>query len=153
GLTFVAGAIRALRRLKRQVDIVHTHQALWEAVATGAARPWLDAIPTLAQPARSSYYGEAQQLGRPQGPGPLRRLVLPDTAFAAIWADIEREWRALNVPAERVVRMASGVNSEHFRPGPSRIETRLPPRPRVVYTGRLHAQKNLGTLVDAWPAV
>jgi glycosyltransferase involved in cell wall biosynthesis len=29
----------------------------------------------------------------------------------------------------------------------------LPPRPRVVFTGRLHPQKNLDVLIRAWPAV
>ena len=33
-------------------------------------------------------------------------------------------------------------------PGPA-----LRPAPRVVFTGRLHPQKNLDTLLDAWPAV
>ena len=37
-LSFVSGVIRALRRLRGQVDVIHTHQALWEAVATGLAR-------------------------------------------------------------------------------------------------------------------
>src|SRR5689334_18394099 len=55
GITFVAGVVWALRRLRSQFDVVHTHQALWEAVATGLGRSWLGGAPTLAQPASSGY--------------------------------------------------------------------------------------------------
>jgi glycosyltransferase involved in cell wall biosynthesis len=49
--------------------------------------------------------------------------------------------------------MASGVDAEAFRPGPSAVEADLPPRPCVVFTGRLHPQKNLDLLLDVWPEV
>src|SRR5262249_20104545 len=59
GLSFVAGVMRALRRLRGEIDLIHTHQGLWEAVATGLARKRLRGLPTLVQPASSGYYGEA----------------------------------------------------------------------------------------------
>ena len=65
----------------------------------------------------------------------LRRLALRNPMFAAISADIERQWLNLGVPHERMIRMASGVDAEHFRPGPSLVEPQMPPRPRVVFTG------------------
>jgi L-malate glycosyltransferase len=152
-ISFVAGVIRALRRLRPQYDLIHTHQGLWEAVATGLGRLWLSGTPTLVQPASSGYYGEAEEMGRTRGFPLLRRAILGNTAFAAISADIERQWRALGVPAGRMVRMASGVDPAHFRPGPSALEPELLPRPRVLFTGRLHPQKNLDVLLDAWPRV
>lgn len=153
GMTFVAGVIHALRRLWPQYDVIHTHQGLWEAIATGLGRDFLRRAPVLVQPASSGYFGEAQELVRTKGFRVLRRLVLRNRQFAAISADIQREWLALGVPPERIVRMASGVNADHFRPGPSALETTLPPRPRVVFTGRFHPQKNLDLLLEAWPAV
>src|SRR6185312_14067319 len=44
---------------------------------------------------------------------------------------------------------------KHYAPGPCRpgADDGLPPRPRVVFTGRLHPQKNLDVLIAAWPAV
>jgi glycosyltransferase involved in cell wall biosynthesis len=153
GVSFVAGVVKALRRLRRQIDLVHTHQALWEAVATGLARPFLGGIPTLVQPASSGYYGEAEELQRTRGSRWLRRLILNNSAFAAISNDIERQWRALGVPDGKMARTASGVDTCRFHPGPSACEATLPPRPRVVFMGRLHPQKNLGVLLDAWPIV
>ena len=93
-LQFVAGVIAGLRRLRPHYDLIHTHQGLWEAVATGLGRRWLAGAPTLVQPASSGYYGEADELLRTRGAALLRRAILRNTAFAAISADIERQWRA-----------------------------------------------------------
>ena len=141
------------RWLRPEYDLVHTHQGLWEAISTGLARRRLAGAPTLVQPASSGHFGEAQELARTRGFPVLRRLILRNTAFAAISADIERQWLALGVPPGRMVRMASGVDTSRFYPGESAVEAMLPPRPRVVFTGRLHPQKNLDPLLDAWPAV
>lgn len=153
GLSFVAGVRRGLRRFGSQLDVIHTHQGLWEAVATGLARPRRGGIPTLVQPASSGHFGEAEELQRTRGAGLLRRIILENSAFAAISSDIESQWRALGVEPERLVRVASGVNTERFCPGSSAVESSLPPRPRVLFTGRLHPQKNLPVLLEAWTEV
>jgi glycosyltransferase involved in cell wall biosynthesis len=153
GVSFVAGVIRALRRLRPEFDLIHTHQGLWEAVATGLGRPWLKGAPTLVQPASSGFYGEAEELVRTRGSQVLRRLILRNTAFAAISADIERQWVDLGVLPSRLVRMASGVDANHFHPGRSFVQSSLPEGPRVVFTGRLHPQKNLDLLFEIWPEV
>src|SRR5215212_5762979 len=97
-VSFVAGVIRALRRLRPCFDLIHTHQGLWEAVATGLGHGAFRGAPTLVQPASSGYYGEAEELARTRGFGLLRRAILRNDYFAAISADIERQWRALGVP-------------------------------------------------------
>jgi L-malate glycosyltransferase len=153
GLSFVAGVMRALMKLRSEIDIIHTHQALWEAVATGLARPLLFGKPTLIQPASAGYYGEAEELRSTRGFPVLRRAILANTAFAAISAEIEREWRAHGVAEGRITRMASGVDAESFHPGVSAVEADLLPRPRVIFTGRLHPQKNLPLLLEAWTEV
>ena len=119
GLSFVSGVIAALRRLRPEIDVIHTHQGLWEAVATGLARPLLLGLPTLVQPASSGYYGEADELRRTRGAG-LLLAILANTAFAAISADIEHQWRDLGVTDQRMIRMVSGVDAAQFRPGEAR---------------------------------
>jgi glycosyltransferase involved in cell wall biosynthesis len=149
-LSFVWSVVRALRRLRGQVDLIHTHQALWEAVAAGLARSAMPGIPTLVQPASSGYYGEADELRRTRGSAWLRRIILRNTGLAALSADIESQWLALGFSKGRIARMASGVDTAHFHPGASSLESFLLPRPRVVFTGRLHPQKNLPLLLEAW---
>jgi glycosyltransferase involved in cell wall biosynthesis len=153
GLSFVAGVIAAMRQLRSEFDVVHTHQGLWEAVATGLARPLLAGRPTLVQPASSGTYGEADELRRTRGAALLRRAILANTAFAAISGDIQQQWHDLGVPAGRMVRMASGVDAEAFHPGASSVAATLLPAPRVMFTGRLHPQKNLPLLLAAWTEV
>jgi glycosyltransferase involved in cell wall biosynthesis len=152
-VSFVSGVVRALRRLRSDYDLIHTHQGLWESISCGIARPLLRGAPTLIQPASSGYYGEAEEMARTKGFRLLRPAALNNTAFAAISADIERQWLDLGVPPARMVRMASGVDAETFRPGPSAVDGELPSRPRAVFTGRLHPQKNLDLLLDIWPEV
>lgn len=153
-VTFVASALQALRRLRASYDLIHTHQALWEAVATGVARCGVvRGAPTVVQPASSGRFGEAEELMRTGGASVWRRLLLRNDAFVAISADIERQWLDLGVPPKAMTRIASGVDEWHFAPGASSLENVLPPRPRVMFTGRLHPQKNLDVLIDAWPAV
>lgn len=154
-MSFVGSTVRALGRLRRKLDLVHTHQALWEAVASGFARGsgWLRGVPTLVQPASSGYYGEAEELRRIRGFGLLRRLVLRNDWFIAISTDIERQWLELGVSPSRMDRIASGVDAHVYAPGPGRAAGGLPPPPRVVFTGRLHPQKDLDVLLEAWPGV
>ncbi|MFO0908644.1 MAG: glycosyltransferase family 4 protein [Isosphaeraceae bacterium] len=152
--SFVASAAHGLFRLRGRYDLVHTHQALWEAVAAGVARGWLtQGAPTLIQPASSGFFGEAEELGRIRGARFLRRLILRNGAFVAISADIERQWHALGVEATRMTRIASGVDTSIYHPGSSRLELGANDGPVVLFTGRLHPQKSLDILFDAWPRV
>ena len=154
GLTFVAGALTALMRLRPHYDLSHTQQALWEAISAGFAKTgWIRGAPTIIQPASSGYYGEAEELLRTRGANFLKRLIFKNDAFVAISADIENEWLGLGVPAAKITKIASGVDHRQFAPGTSDAEGALPARPRVMFTGRLHPQKNLDLLIDAWPEV
>jgi glycosyltransferase involved in cell wall biosynthesis len=152
GLSFVATLCRGLWRLRGEFDVMHCHQALWEAVASGVMCGRLRK-PSVVQPAAGGEFGEVWQLGRTRGRGLLRRWILHNSHFVAISGQIEHELCELGVPAARLTRLASGVDTDEFTPGSSSVEPALPPRPRVIFLGRLHAQKNLRVLLQAWPAV
>ncbi len=151
GPSFVRGVVRALRERRREIDVVHTHQALWEAIGTGAVKSVGFAPPTLVQPASSGYYGEAEELSRTRFSVILRRLILRNTAFAAISGEIEDQWLSLGVSPDRITRTRSGVDTARFRPRDHTFgEAEVPV---VAFTGRLHPQKNLDLLINAWPEV
>lgn len=152
GVSFVATLWAALRRLRGEFDLVHCHQGLWEAVAAGLAAPRLGK-PSVVQPAAGGQFGEFEQLRRTRGRTLLRRLILRNAHFVAISDEIDRELGELGVAGERRTRLASGVDTDEFSPGCSPVECQLPQRPRVLFLGRLHAQKNLTTLLAAWPQV
>ncbi len=152
GVSFLWTLRRALIGLADQADVVHCHQGLWEAAAAGWARPKMT-VPVVVQPAASGPYGEYSIWQRTRGADRLRRWILRCDHFVAISAEIEQELRAWGVPATRITRLASGVDTDEFAPGRSELEDRLPPRPRVLFVGRLHAQKNLPVLLHAWREV
>ena len=155
GLSFVAGVARSLRKLRPHYDLIHTHQGLWESISTGIARPLLSGAPTLIQPASSGYYGEAEEMSRTKGFPLLRRAALNNSAFAAISVDIENQWLALGVPPSKMIRLASGVDADHFRPGPIEpaFEASLPPRPRVVFTADCTRRRTSTFFLRVWPEV
>jgi glycosyltransferase involved in cell wall biosynthesis len=151
GLSYVARLASVLVRERRSLDIVHTHQALWEAITTGLTRDRLR-CPVLVQPASSGYDGEAQELMRTKGAGVLRRLAVRNRHFACISAEIADEWAALGVPRSAMIQSASGVDTAVYRPAD------MPPlsdrgRFQAVFTGRLHDQKQVDVLIRAWPIV
>ena len=134
--------------------MIHTHQALWEAVATGLARPFLGGKPTLVQPASAGYYGEAEELGRTRG-APL--LAPGDPGQHGVRGDLggdrarvagarrrrradHRAWPAASTPRR------SARATARSRPNCS-------PARASIFTGRLHPQKNLPLLLEAWTEV
>jgi glycosyltransferase involved in cell wall biosynthesis len=151
GLTFIYTLAAALRRFRDSFDLMHCHQGLWEAAATGIIGPF-SRKPSVVQPAAGGEFGEIHQWYRTRGRGLLRRMILRNSHFVAISAQIEQELVDFGVPADRLMRLASGVDTDLFSPGESPLETLLHPRPRVLFLGRLHAQKNLSTLLAAWQA-
>jgi glycosyltransferase involved in cell wall biosynthesis len=164
GLTLLRSLSAALVRRRQEFDLVHTHQAMWEACATGLVRKRLGR-PVLVQPAASGYYGEQQALDRTRGRRLLRRLVRRNTHFAAISDEITEELTARGVEPARITRMDSGVDVNEFRPATPDDDRKAPLRnldpggpdwshqPIVVFAGRLHPQKNLRGLLDAWARV
>ena len=152
GVSFISSLAESLVRDRESYDLIHCHQALWEAAAVGLVhdRLWR---PSVVQPAASGSYGEWAALKQTRGRGLLRRLILRNDRFVAISAELSQELQELGVPADRITQLASGVDCEVFSPGRSSREDELPPRPRVLFLGRLHPQKNLSTLIEAWPAV
>jgi len=106
----------------------------------------------VVQPAAGGEFGEIQQWTRTRGRVLLRGMILRNSHFVAISRQIEQELSEFGVAADRLTRLASGVDTDVFSPGESPLEILLPPRPRVLFLGRLHTQKNLSTLLAAWPA-
>lgn len=151
GLSFVARLASALVGARRSLDVVHTHQALWESITTGLVRGLMP-CPVLVQPASSGYDGEAQEMMRTKGAAILRRMAIRNRHFACISAEIADEWANLGVPRSAMIPAASGVDTFRFRPaGTDPLSDRG--RFQAVFTGRLHDQKQVDVLIRAWPAV
>jgi glycosyltransferase involved in cell wall biosynthesis len=110
-------------------------------------------LPTLIQPAAGGPYGEVELMSQTRGRHWTRSLILSNSHFVAISQQIEEELKAWGVPPERLDRFASGIDVEEFTSGTSPLESQLPARPRAIFLGRLHPQKNLVVLLHAWQLV
>lgn len=153
GLSFLASLSTALWRMRKQVDVVHCHQALWEAAATGMVIRRMRGAVSVIQPAAGGEFGEATALAQTRGRRLLRRAILRNDHFVAISAQIEQELREQGVPYDNLTRIGSGVDTMQFSPGETSLNDSLPAGPRVLFLGRLHAQKNLHVLLRAWQLV
>jgi glycosyltransferase involved in cell wall biosynthesis len=152
GISYIWRLARALVADRTKLDIIHTHQALWESITTGLTRDFLK-CPVIVQPASSGYDGEAQELMRTKGAWLLRRLAIRNRRFACISQNISEEWQSLGVPESAIFKAASGVDTKHFYPSPHQPPMSNPKHFQAIFTGRLHAQKQVDLLIKAWPQV
>ncbi|MFM1802519.1 MAG: D-inositol 3-phosphate glycosyltransferase [Planctomycetota bacterium] len=152
GLSYVLSLLRELFNYRHRISVVHSHQALWESITLGIARVFLP-CPVIIQPASSGYDGEAQELMRTKGHGLLRRLALRNRLFASISDDIQKEWETLGVPKKHFFSSLSGVDTKQFAPSETRSLFSDPDSVQAIFTGRLHAQKQVDLLIRAWPRV
>ena len=152
GTSFLLQSARSLLKSRKQFDLIHTHQGLWEASATGLIKSFLN-CPSLVQPASGGWDGEMEVLNRTRGRTFLRKLIHRNDHFAAISQQIADELRQNGIADEAISLTNSGVDIDRFSPGESRVKNHLPTGKRVLFLGRLHPQKNLEMLLQAWKTI
>lgn len=156
---FVAGAIRALARLRGRLDVVHAHQLLSPTTAALAGAPLAGAA-LVVNPHACGAIGDVGVLSRTAlGRLRLRAAVARADAFVAVSRTIRDELIAAGAAPERVWAISNGVDLDRFSPAGAtersllRALLSVPDAPRVIYTGRLSAEKGVDVLVEAWPRV
>ncbi|MFM7318626.1 MAG: glycosyltransferase family 4 protein, partial [bacterium] len=87
GFSFIHKLAGALREDRQKIDVIHSHQALWESITLGLAKDFIK-TPALIQPASSGFDGEAQEIMRTRGASVLRRFAIRSHQFACISDDI-----------------------------------------------------------------
>ncbi|MFM7592138.1 MAG: glycosyltransferase family 4 protein, partial [Isosphaeraceae bacterium] len=151
GFSFIHKLAGSLREDRQKIDVIHSHQALWESITLGLAKDFIK-TPALIQPASSGFDGEAQEIMRTRGASVLRRFAIRSPQFACISDDIAAEWLSLGVPESKIIKVCSGVDVNQFRPAdcsPMADSKSF----QAVFTGRLHDQKQVDVLIKAWPSV
>src|SRR4030042_4270093 len=129
-------------------DIIHCQSALIEASIGVVAGHWLHK-PTLIRPMASGAFGDFMKLRkgtRIWGRDWLLSKLCQANAIVALNAQIADEMTVLGVTKDRIVFIPNGVavESGSFQ----RSYTRHEPM-RIVFVGRLHPQKGIGTLLNA----
>ncbi|MGC8639127.1 MAG: glycosyltransferase family 4 protein [Isosphaeraceae bacterium] len=143
--------MRNLKRwfAKHTIDLAYVSMLKHDAyVAVGAGQKW--GFPVVLRPEGAGATGDLAwqswgRFGREIG----RRCRQAD-AFVAISREIERELREAGYAEEKIQSLPNGV------PVPATAWQRRPDwrqTPRAVFVGRLAPEKNLPTLLRAWPIV
>ena len=141
-------------RRRREFDILHSHGAYYTCAFVGPLAR-LAGLKSLAKASLAN--DDLQDLARPLI-GHLHRLMLRRIdAYVAISRDLEQEFLAGGLDADKVRYLPNGVDTEHYRPAPParRVELRaaldLPiDRPVVIYVGVLDQRKNIQWLAERW---
>jgi glycosyltransferase involved in cell wall biosynthesis len=158
-IAFVAGGVRAVLRLARQVDVLHAHQLLSPSTVGLAAAP-LARLPLIVNPHACGDIGDVGVLSRSAvGRARLLAVVRRADAFVAVSRAIRDELVGAGAPPAKVWSIGNGVDVDRFAPAAAeeraaiRRALGLPAGPLAVYAGRLAPEKGVDVLVEAWPEV
>ncbi len=175
GLSYVLSLGWYLLRHLRSFDLVQTTYLYLDAFAALATRP-LHRRPVILRPACGGTYGDLTRLPTfrfwplwPRLDRPIHALLLRTMrradAVIALSGQLAEELQAAGFPPERIVRIPNGVDPRRFVPVD---ETTRRARqaalgasgPVLTFVGRLHAQKDIATLLHAtarlreeWPRI
>ena len=153
--SYLASLIAFLIRERRRYDLIHAHLLFLDAAAAGALRARVRK-PVVAKAACGGAHGDVARLKQT----PFGSLVFSGVRRAdrivATSRQVEQELVGHGVERRRIIQIPNGVDTERFRPAADRDAVRRAMRLTgrvVVFVGRLHPQKGLTTLCEAWAVV
>lgn len=134
----------ALRQFQSEYDIIHCHQVyIHAAVAVRVGRDLKK--PVVCKVVCGGDWSDFLRLKQIRGGGAYLYDALEVDRMVALNQDIKREVLAQGVPDERIAVIPNMVDTEQFSPGEApRNEGEL------VFIGRLHEQKNVLMLIEAF---
>ncbi|GAC1318239.1 MAG: hypothetical protein NVSMB2_12840 [Chloroflexota bacterium] len=151
-LTFIFGALRLVRRQRNAIRVVHAY-SLFSPTMVGILARLTLGTPVVAELLGGGATGDLAVLRRLRS-GRLRIWLMRHVVdrFIALSDEVEAGLRGVGIPAAKVARITNGVDVAYFSPAPM-VSASLPPEPVVLYVGRLHREKGVDLLINAWPQV
>ncbi len=139
---------------RRDFDILHSHGAYYSCAIVGP----LSKLAGLKSLVKASLANDdLLDLKRPVVGAIHRQMLRRVDAYVAISHDLEREFEAGRLAAEKIHYLPNGVDPERFRPPETgqrdvlRDQLGLPAdRPVLLYVGVLDHRKNIQWLVEQW---
>ena len=146
--TYLLSLLWYLIRHRNEYDLIHCQSALVEASVGVLAGQWLKK-PVLIRPMASGAFGDFKRLKERRdiwGQDFLVRKLTRADAIVSLNPQISAEMAALGVARDRIILIPNGVETKTKEA--LRSYTRCEPL-RILFVGRLHPQKGIGTLLKA----
>jgi glycosyltransferase involved in cell wall biosynthesis len=149
GYLYIFSLLWYLWRNRASYDVIHVHGLNYHTFAASIAGRWLGKR-TIVKLANSGTASDIEKM-RQDRQLFLARYMLPTALrcdlFVALNQMVVQELRAAGVAPARIVEMANGVETNRMAP---RTDYRLRQPATIAYVGRLHAQKDIATLLRAF---
>jgi glycosyltransferase involved in cell wall biosynthesis len=153
-ISFMAGAMAALIRRRREYQILHAHLAFAPAIVAAIIGRLLGKR-VIVKFGNSGPYGDVQtSLATRRGRLKLALLRRWVDISIALSAEMESELLAAGFARDRVLRMVNGIDTHEFQPAADRAAAKdrlgLAGKTVALFVGRLAPQKALPVLLEAF---
>ncbi len=141
----IVGTFQYLLKNRHKYDVLHVHQAFGHAmVAVVVGRTFGKRC--IIKIACTGEYGDLNVFSQFAGARLALRVLRQADAIVAISREVEHELVEWGFPADRIVRIPNGVDTQYFK-----RTSALPPRDivRFALMGRRHPQKGIDVALEA----
>ena len=154
GYLFIVALIAHLLRHRKNYDVVHVHGLNYHTYAAVTACR-LTGTPCIVKLANSGANSDIKKMQEDRQLWLASRMLptaLKCDRFVALNSLVVEELVDAGADADRIVRLANGVQLVEESENAVSADTKTQSI-RIIYVGRLHPQKSLPDLVDAFAAV
>lgn len=148
GYLYILSLLWHLWRRRADYEVIHIHGLNYHTFAAALAGRWFKRK-TLVKLANSGPASDILKMRTGQQLA-FSRYMLPTALdcdrFIALTKTIVKELVAAGVPADHIIELVNGVETDRIHPKHS-YALHFPPR--LIYVGRLHEQKGLDVLLQA----
>jgi glycosyltransferase involved in cell wall biosynthesis len=148
GYLYILTLLWYLAHRRKHYDIIHVHGLNYHTFAAALAGRWFKRK-TITKLANSGVASDITKMKTGQQLA-LSHLLLPVALtcdrFIALTKTIVNELVGAGVPPDRILELVNGIDTEEIV---ARSSYELHQPPRLIYIGRLHAQKGLDILLKA----
>jgi glycosyltransferase involved in cell wall biosynthesis len=148
GYLYILTLLWHLAHRRQYYDIIHVHGLNYHTFAAALAGRWFKRK-TITKLANSGVASDITKMKTGQQLA-LSRFLLPVALtcdrFIALTHTISNELVRAGVPSDKILELVNGIDTEEVV---ARSSYELHHPPRLIYIGRLHAQKGLDRLLKA----